>query len=193
MKRAGPGVAGANRARSGPFSRLLDQILNDEDALDALVFAYGELRSTEERCDLARAVLEDATDPVPALSALLAVEPNPGLRRRLAGWIGRRRGVQREAHLEGDEIEGRACLVQRLPGLALETLRLVWKQHDIESIEIESGTDISFCERGAATGLDEAAERLTPLLWRHIRSGAALPAGIDRFAPFFAPMRPARG
>lgn len=192
VKRAGPGVADADRPQSGSFASLLDQILKDDEALDALVFAYRELGDAEARGELARAVLQDAADPIPALSALLAAEPTPALQRRLAGWIAEREGVCREAWLEGTETDGRARLVQRLPGLQPESLCLVWKHHEIECVEIEARGDMSSAEPGGAADLDradldDAVERLTPLLWRHIRRGGSLPTGIERFAPFFAP------
>lgn len=187
VKRAGPGIATSDRGRSGAFSSLLDQILHDEDALDALAFAYLELGNASERAELARAVLQDAADPTPALSAMLTVEPTAALRRRLAAWIGTREQVQRTAHVEGTEAEGRACLIQRLPGLEAESLRITWKQHQLIGIEIKSGIDASNGGTSAGLGLGEAAEWLTPLVWRHIRSGRSLPAGIERFAPFFAP------
>lgn len=181
-------MAVADRGRSGPFASLLDQILRDDQALEALAFAYGELDDAEARSALAQAVLQDAADPIPALSAMLAVEPTPSLRHRLAAWIGQRERVERVAHLEGTEADGCARLVQRLPGLEPESLCLVWKDHDIQLIEIESGNDMSFSDPIAASRIEEAADWLTPLLWRHVRSGGGLPAGIDRFAPFFAPV-----
>ena len=190
MKRAGPGLADTNRARPGAFASLLDQILVDPEALDALVFAYRALRGERERGELAKAVLQDAANPVPALSAMLAVEPTPALQRRLATWIGERAAVEREARLEGTEADGRARLTQRLPGLESESLYVVWKDSDIERLAIEPGTQKTFEAPAAVSDLDETAERLAPLLWRYIRTGAVLPAGIERFAPFFAPSPP---
>jgi len=187
VKRAGPGITASQRGRSGAFSSLLDQILHDEDALDALAFAYLELGNASERAELARAVLQDAADPTPALSAMLTVEPTEALRWRLAAWIGTREHVQRAAHVEGTEAEGHACLIQRLPGLEAESLQITWKQHHIVSMEIKPGADTSNGDSSIGLALGDAAERLTPLVWRHIRSGRSLPTGIERFAPFFSP------
>ncbi len=180
-------MAGTDRARSGPFASLLDQVLRDDEALEALAFAYSELDDAEGRSALAQAVLQDAADPIPALSIMLAVEPTPSLRHRLAAWIGLRGRVERVAQLEGTDAEGSARLIQRLPGLEPEALTVVWKDHDIEQIEIESANGMSFVDPIEVSSAEVAAERLTPLLWRHIRSGRGLPEGIDRFAPFFAP------
>jgi hypothetical protein len=187
VKRAGPGITASQRGRSGAFSSLLDQILHDEDALDALAFAYLELGNASERAELARAVLQDAADPTPALSAMLTVEPTEALRWRLAAWIGTREHVQRAAHVEGTEAEGHACLIQRLPGLEAESLQITWKQHHIVGMEIKPGADTSNGDSSIGLALGDAAERLTPLVWRHIRSGRSLPTGIERFAPFFSP------
>jgi hypothetical protein len=38
----------------------------------------------------------------------------------------------------------------------------------------------------AAVAVANAVETLAPLVWRHIRSGGALPDGVERFAGFFS-------
>ena len=183
MKPARPGIASANRQRLGSFASLIDQVLGDENALDGLAFAYAEL-GEPARWALARAVLQDAGEPTKALAALLMVEENPRLRQRLAGLISRQGRIDQRAFLEGTEAHGEARLVQSLPGLEPESLRIAWKESKIHSIEIESRN----CSKNdtSTVTLAAAIETLVPLVWRHIRSGGELPDGIERFAGFFS-------
>ena len=40
--------------------------------------------------------------------------------------------------------------------------------------------------RARPVAVSDAVETLAPLVWRHIRSGGALPDGVQRFAGFFS-------
>ena len=180
-----PGIASADRPRRGPFASLLDQILHDRTALDGLAFAYAEL-AAPERHALVRAVLQDAADPTRALAALLAIEEEPSARQRLAGLIQRHGRAEQAAFLAGTEAQGEARLLQSLPSLDPESLRITWKESKIESIEIESRRELKIDDSAAAVTVSEAVETLAPLLWQHIRAGGQLPEGVDRFAGFFS-------
>ncbi len=169
----------------GSFASLIDQILDDESALDGLAFAYEGLREPERRA-LARAVLQDAGDPTQALVALLTVEENPRLRQRLAGLISRHGRIDQSASLEGTETQGEARLMQSLPGLKPESLRIAWKESKIQSIEIESPKDLKNEASATMVTLAAAVDTLAPLVWRHIRAGGELPDGVERFAGFFS-------
>jgi hypothetical protein len=183
VKAPRPGIASANRPRIGQFTSLLDQILHDDCALDGLAFAYSVLPSAERRA-LLEAVLQDAGEPTQPLMALLAVEEDPALRQRLAGLIGQHGQIDRWAFLDGDEVEGEARLTQSLPGSPTESLCLAWKQGKIHQIEIKTRNDSKNGAREVA--IPEAVSTLVLLLWRHIRSGGAVPEGAERFAVFFS-------
>ena len=185
MKTPRPGIASANRPRLGSFASLIDQVLDDEDALDGLAFAYAELAEPERRA-LAEAVLQDAGNPTQALAAFLAVEEDSRLRQRLAGLIRRHGRVDQTAFLEGTETQGVARLVQSLSGFEPESLRITWNACQIENIEIESRKSLENEPSLAALGVAKAMETLTPLLWRYIQSGGQLPDGAERFAGFFS-------
>jgi len=186
VKSARPGIVSANRPRSGSFASLIDQLLEDESALDGLVFAYTELEEAERRA-LAHAVLQDAGDPTQALAAFLAVEESPRLRHRLAGLLSRHGRIRLIALLDGTQDEGKARLIQFLPGFGPESLRMTWKRGEIDDIEVESRNNITLdADHRAGLELQSAVDTLAPLLWRHIRSGGRLPEGVERFAGFFA-------
>ena len=185
VKTPRPGIASANRPRLGSFATLIAQVLGDDDALDGLAFAYAELGESERR-GLARAVLQDAGNPTQALVAFLAVEENPKVRQRLAGLISRHGCIEQCAFLEGTEAQGTARLMQSLPGLEPESLRIAWKDSKIESIEIESRNELKIEALPSRVTSAEAAETLAPLVWNHIRSGGQLPDGVERFAGFFS-------
>ncbi|MGB8331435.1 MAG: hypothetical protein WCE62_15020 [Polyangiales bacterium] len=185
MKSVRPGIASANRRRSGSFASLIDELLNDEGALDGLAFAYTGLGEPERRA-LAHAILQDARDPTPALAALVAVEENPSLRHRLAGLLSRHGRIGMGALVEGTEAQGEALLIQSIPGFESESLRITWKESEIREIEIESRNDLSCTGSPSKADLARAVDTLAPLLWRHIRSGGRLPEGVERFAAFFS-------
>jgi hypothetical protein len=185
VKRLRPGLASANRPRSGSFATLIDQILDDDSALDGLTFAYAQLRAPDRRA-LAHAVLQDAENPTQALLALLAIEESPTLRQRLIELIGRHGHLDQRAFFEGTDAQGAARLVQWLPGREPESLRITWKESKIRTIEIESRTDVQACAGTRAVAVAEAAQALAPLVWQHIRSGGELPTGAERFAGFFS-------
>jgi len=185
VKPTRPGIASADRPRRGPFSSLLDQILHDHAALDGLAFAYAEL-SAPERHALVHAVLQDAADPTRALAALLTVEENPQARQRLAGLIQRHGRVEQTAFLTGTEAQGEAHLLQSLPSLDPELLRIAWKESQIERIEIESRRHLEIEDAAASVSVSEVVETVAPMLWQHIRGGGALPEGVERFAGFFS-------
>lgn len=197
MKPARPGIVSANRARLGSFATLVDQILDDDSALDGLAFAYAELAESDRQA-LARAVVQDAGDPTQALLAFLAVEESPGLRQRLTGLIKQHGRVDQRAFLEGTEALGAARLTQSLPGLAPESLCLAWNDSKIHSIQIESRTDpqtepfpgtVAGPHPGTFPGtvaVAEVVDTLAPLVWQYIRAGGELPPGVERFAGFFS-------
>ena len=210
VKPARPGIVSANRPRLGSFATLVDQILDDESALDGLAFAYAELAEPDRQA-LARAVVQDAGDPTQALLAFLAVEESPRLQQRLTGLINQHGRVDQRAFLEGTEALGAARLSQSLPGLAPESLCIAWNDSKIHSIQIESRTDPqtepfpgtvagphagafpagAFPGTGAQTfpgtvGVAEVVDTVAPLVWRYIRSGGELPSGVERFAGFFS-------
>jgi len=185
VKPTRPGIVSANRPRLGPFATLIDQVLDNDSALDGLAYAYAELGEADRRA-LARAVLQDAGDPTQALVALLAVEENPRLQQRLAGLISQHGRVDQRAFLEGTGAHGAACLMQSLPGLEPESLCVAWKHSKIRSIEIESRNDLRTQPFAGAVAVAEAVETLAPLVWQHIRSGGELPSGVERFAGFFS-------
>jgi hypothetical protein len=185
VKPTRPGIASADRPRGGPFSSLLDQILHDRTALDGLAFAYAEL-AAPERHALVRAVLQDAADPTSALAALLAVEEEPRARQRLAALIQRHGRVEQTAFLAGTGVEGEARLLQSLPSLDPESLRVTWKGSKIEVVEIETPYGPTMEATAPAVSVSVAVETLAPLLWQHIRAGGRLPEGVERFAGFFS-------
>jgi len=159
--------------------------LDDEAALDGLVFAYSTLEEPERR-GLVHAVLQDAGDPTQALAAFVAVEENPRLRQRLAGLLSRHGRIRMAAFLEGTEANGEARLIQSLPGFGTESLRITWKHSKIEEMEIKSRNDLNPSSSGSIVELGRAVETLASLLWRHIRAGGRLPDGVERFAGFFS-------
>jgi hypothetical protein len=178
-----PGIASANRPRLGPFASLLEQVPHDRGALDGLAFAYGELADAE-RGALVQAVVQDANDPAQALLALIAVEEEPRLRRRIAGLIQRHTRIDRFAILEGTETEGESRLIQSIPGLGSESLHIAWKLSKINLIEIEPRTFSKI--DGESGAVATVVDRLLPLLWRHMRAGGELPEGVARFSAFFS-------
>lgn len=180
-----PGIVSANRPRNGSFASLLDLLPQDDDALDGLASSYAEL-PVRERPALIRAVVQDATSPTQALMAMLAVEDDPRLCRRLAGLIDRQGRFEQRAYLRGGASQGEASLVQSLPGTSAEALNLSWKHCMIEQIEIEPRIALDFSEPESPVSVAEAIDTLAPLLWRHLRGGGRLPPGAERFAGFFS-------
>ena len=185
MRPARPGIASTNRRRLGSFASLIDLILDDDSALDGLAFAYADLGEPERRA-LAHAVLQDAGDPTQALAAFLAVEESPRLRQRLIGLLSKHGRIDQSAFLEGTEAQGRALLIQSLPGLEPELLQVAWKESKIQHIEIEPRMEQKLDAWARPVAVSDAVETLAPLVWRHIRSGGALPDGVQRFAGFFS-------
>lgn len=182
MEARRPGVAKAGRPRGGAFSSLLDQVVGDESALDALIFAYESL-SAGERLAMMRAVVQDAERPAQAITALLAVEPDPALRKRLEGLLRKHAGLRQFASVWGTPEQGGANLIHWLRGSSPESLRISWSHHEIVTIEIESEADWSL--GSVAVDPKEVTKTVAPMIWRYVRSGRSLPAGIDRFADFF--------
>ena len=176
-----PGIAKANRPRKGAFSSLIGEALRDDDALDALLFAYEGLACPERRA-MVDAVLQDADLPAPALAALLLAEQDPELRARIAKAL-RPHADAHVAWVSGTEAAGAALLRDFDSPHGEAALRITWADHEIEALAIESSTDLSFS--GRATGREDAMALLAPMLWRHIRRGGALPDGVQRFARYF--------
>lgn len=179
-----PGIASTNRPRAGSLASLLRRIRDDEEALDALVFAYARLPKSE-RWALAHAVRRDSAGCATGLAALIAVEEDEGLRGRLAGLLRDQGPIGMGAALSGGPAEGQAWLGHWVAGRA-ERLRACWNACRIEWLAIE--TDEVPNLRGEAVTQDpvRVIDTLTPLLWRHIREGGPLPEGIERFAGFFS-------
>ena len=175
-----PGIARADRARKGSFSSLLDQVLTDPGALDALVYAY-EALPTADRLGMVRAIVQDARRPGPALASLLSVESDPTLRLRL-GTLLRTHANLDMATLSGSDVRGTAVLrgVDE-EGLA-EALMISWNAHEIEQIDIKPSEGLSYS--GEPTTREAVMERVAPMLWRHLRRGGALPPGVERFARY---------
>ena len=182
---ARPGIASANRPRLGSFATLIDQILDDDSALDGLAFAYAGLEPPERQA-LTRAVLQDADNPTQALLAFLTVEEDPRLRHRLVGLVSRHGRIDQRAFLEGTEAQGMARLIQSLPGFDPEVLHIEWKDSEIHEIHIEPRADVRPAGCADETPVAQAIQTLAPLLWRHIRLSGALPKGAERFAGFFS-------
>ena len=179
-----PGIARTDRRRSGSFASLLDQILQDERALDGLVFAYSVLPETD-RLALAHAVVQDAKEPAQALLALLSVEEHPPLRDRLAALLVEHSAIERSAFVREDRGRGEAVLVQSVADREPEALRVSWDGQEIEVIAVEARKNL--CLDGLARAdVSETVGLLAPLLWRRIRSGKMLPLEIRRFAGFFS-------
>ncbi len=178
----GPSVASTGRPRRGPFSVLLDRIEEDEDALDAFIYAYQEL-TRPERAAFAHAVVQDAGRPATALLALLEVEPDHALRRRLADLVRGHADVTAWTRLDGSPTDGEAELSHGVDGL-VATLRVRWNDGEITHLAIEPSHASRF--DGTASAQREAIDLITPMLWRYIRRGGALPDGMRRFAGFFS-------
>jgi hypothetical protein len=177
-----PGLSKANRPRRGAFASLLDQMVGNESALDALVFAYESL-PTPERLAMMQAVVQDADRPAQAITALLTVEPDPGLRKRLEALLHKHAGLQQSAGIWGTPERGGANLSHWLRGSDPESLRISWARNEIVSIEIESKVESSFGI--VPVDPEQVVAAVAPMIWRYVRSGRALPPGIDRFAGFF--------
>jgi hypothetical protein len=77
-------------------------------------------------------------------------------------------------------------LIQTDPDGAKDTLRISWNDKEIESIEVEPGSVPRSSPPGEAADPAVVVDALVPLLWKHIRRGGHLPAGIERFAGFFS-------
>lgn len=182
-----PGIAKADRPRSGSFSSLVSRAPIDQSALDALVFAYEELGPAERR-SLVRAVLNDAKAAAPVLAGFLLVEEEPGSRKRLEALILRHAVVRRSTWAAGTSQCGRAVLAQGLDGGWRDVLWLSWRQSEIVDLEIQGRLEPSFSPGTDLVPTDPAAlvEVLTPMLWRHLRRRAPVPSGLDRFAGFFS-------
>lgn len=176
-----PGLAKSNRARKGAFSSLLDQVLTDPSALDALVFAY-EMLPTAERLGMAEAVVQDAERPGPALASLLSIESEPALRTHLAGLLREHASVDL-AFVSGTESHGEVLLRDVDRSGPRESLRIAWSDNEISTIEVKDDAESSFF--GKPTRRATAMELLAPMLWRHLRRGGDLPAGVRRFARYF--------
>lgn len=179
---ARPGIAKANRPRGGAFASLLDQVLQDEAALDGMVFAYEELPAPE-RLAMALAVAQDAARPAQVLAALLSVEEEPRLRARLGALLVEHAELEQAALRWGTAQSGGAVLIQTVRGSEPEMLRVTWNHCQISEISVEPRADSSFEEASADTR--DVVEAVAPMLWHHIRTGGPLPDGIERFASFF--------
>ena len=172
----------ADRPREGSFAELVEQILHDSRALDGLAFAYSEL-GAEGRRGLIRAVVQDLSDPGPALGTMLAVESDPAVATDLAGLLRQHSRAESFATFEKRPDGGEACLIQHRFGFAGELMRITWNHNQITHIEIESRIEV---KRRTTSSLACAIEAVAPLLWRHIKGGGALPEGVERFAGFFS-------
>jgi len=163
----GPGIADADRARGARFASLFDAIGRDSEALDALALADAALEPGARR-SMARAVVEDLSEPGVALGALLAVEEDATLARELARLLARFGVYRPRATLRRGEHDGEATLVQRRFGFALERMRVAWKRNDLIHFDVEpinspsdpEPTQVEMSE--AATALEPTEAALGP-------------------------------
>ncbi|MGD8316697.1 MAG: hypothetical protein PVH21_09230 [Myxococcales bacterium] len=183
MEARRPGIASTDRPRAGSLASLLRRIREDEDALDALVFAYSRLPKSE-RWALAHAVLLDSTGCGTGLAALIAAEEDESLRGRLAGLLRDQGPIGTAAALFGGPADGEACLVHWVAGRT-ESLRAYWSSGKIDRLAIETEEVPRLREETVIQDPVRVIDTLAPLLWRHIREGGSLPDGIERFAGFF--------
>jgi hypothetical protein len=178
----------------------------DDEATDAFVFAY-RAQPPEGRRRLADAVARDLDraghDPGRALAALFLAEDDPAVLEHL--WKRLSRPAEAPASFAcaaGDDTEGGVCL--GLEGSVEAACRgdarhpahiVAWRGERVELAIEQVGSRAEAADRLAAFAgksdareapvpwaVDEAAERV----WRHLRSGGALPAGAERFAPLFS-------
>lgn len=181
MPESRPGLAHANRARKGEFSRLIAQALEDPSALDALLFAY-EALPTAERLRMAQAVVQDAEQPIAALAAMLSVEAEPALRAHLGETL-REMAIAGVAFLSGTATRGELELIDVDRQGLRRVMHIAWAAHEITDLRVHAAGD-SF-PRGRATPRELALEHVAPMLWRYLRSGGALPPEAERFARYF--------
>jgi hypothetical protein len=177
-------MARADRPRAGSLRSLLGRIEGDPDALDALIFAYRRLPRAD-RWALAHASLQDAAEPAAALAALVLAEEDPASRGRLLRLLDAHTQIAAAAWLRGTPTRGEACLSQSFAGRS-ESLRIRWSAGEIESLRIEATNDLSFEAGPLEQDPARVIDALSPLLWRYMRGGGALPEGADRFARFFS-------
>ncbi len=120
--------------------------------------------------------LEEGAEAALAVRSVLA---------ELDAMIGARTAPVLAAFCWGTTERGGARLADTREVGERESLRICWNHNEIERIEIEPRTSVTF--RGPETPIEAAAliERLVPMVWRHIRRGGELPPGIERFARFF--------
>lgn len=185
VKTPRPGIADADRPRGGSFTELVEQILHDSRALDGIAFAYSEL-GAEGRRGLIRAVIQDLSDPGPALGTMLAVESDPAVAADLAGLLRQHNRTESFATFEKRPDGGEACLIHHRFGFAGELMRITWNHNQIKDIEIEPRIEVKPRTTSTQSSVAFAIEAVAPLLWRHIRAGGALPEGVERFAGFFS-------
>ena len=91
---------------------------------------------------------------------------------------------------------GAALFVRPLYGAFVETLGLRWSNDGIEQIRVEALVHQNTVTREeqalcpsqpfAAVALGDAVDRLTPLIWRHLKRGQGH-ADLGRFAELFSP------
>ncbi len=182
-----PGPARADRPRQGSFAALLRQAEHDGEACAAFALAYAE-QPTHARRQLIQATIEDLENPQQVLATLLSIEDNAALASVLATELskgGLEAGrLDLGASLDGDDETGEATLIQGLFGGFVERLRIGWVQNQIRRIEVEPLVHL----KAVAANADprKVADRVAPMLLKHLQGGGKLPTAARRFARFFS-------
>ncbi|MDH5490472.1 MAG: hypothetical protein OEY14_00715 [Myxococcales bacterium] len=190
-RRAAPGLARRDRARTGSLAWLLREAQEDPSLHAGLIEAYLDLSGLERRL-LARCVSLDAAgaqiDVWPALGALLEVEKDPSLREILReewrGFPGIRaffapaRGLSSEnvaaLMLPAEGSRRRALYARWSPaGVELEGLDAIGGDALDRALEARSGRALPPAPVRSTT------DALVPLLWAQ----RPLPKALSAFAP----------
>lgn len=151
---------------------------------------------------LVRVVEQDArregVSPAVVLAALLGVEEDPDIARAIfaameaAGGEGLCSRAGSRALLAGADEAGAAVLVRPLYGAFVELFALSWDASGIRSAIVEPLLEMDRVEEHL-TGLPEArdlqethfaraVQRVTDVLWAHVRRHGQLPGGVEPFA-----------
>lgn len=194
-------VATPLEPRRGPFAALVAAACSDAGASEGLAAAYAALPAPE-RARMVEAVVCDArledVSPAAALVALLGVETERDLAlaifaalRETGGEGLEVRGRER-ALWEGDAHRGSAVLICPLFGGFTELFSIAWDPSGVRRVASEPLLDGEDLERRLASlpqigalapiPFGRALDRITTVLWRHIRAHKQPPDGIARLA-----------
>ncbi len=187
--------------RRSPFGALVAAACHDPGAAQGLAAAYVALEPPHRR-RMVEAVCRDARAegeaPAVALAPLLGVENDPAIARAIARAMeedgGRGLGTETGARalLAGTDERGTAALIRPLYGRFVELLGLSWDVSGVTLSRFEplldgQRIDAHLAEMPDAPGLRESpfghgVQRVTEVLWRHLRRHGCLPSGLGRFA-----------